>query len=103
MKIHLTIHLKSAHFIMVNYATVQKNVWGTKKCVYMQRFLPHGAYLLLGEDKKKYNPYVNCIICWKFSAVGRRQQNKGIGNHCEIDAILNIIIREDFMEEVTFA
>ena len=28
---------------------------------------------------------------------------KGIGNHCEIDAILNIIIREDFMEEVTFA
>ena len=47
--------------------------------------------------------YVNCIICWKFSAVGRRQQNKGIGNHCEIDAILNIIIREDFMEEVTFA
>lgn len=74
-----------------------------KKCVYMQRFLPHGAYLLLGEDKKKYNPYVNCIICWKFSAVGHRQQNKGIGNHCEIDAILNIIIREDFMEEVTFA
>ena len=54
-------------------------------------------------DKKIYNPDVNCIICWKFSAVGRRQQNKGIGNHCEIDAILNIIIREDFMEEVTFA
>lgn len=46
---------------------------------------------------------MNCIICWKFSAVGRRQRNKGIGNHCEIDAILNIIIREDFMEEVTFA
>lgn len=35
--------------------------------------------------------------------MGRRQRNKGIGNHCEIDAILNIIIREDFMEEVTFA
>ena len=35
MKIHLTIHLKSAHFIMVNYATVQKKVWGKKKYIYI--------------------------------------------------------------------
>ena len=40
MKIHLTIHLKSAHFIMVNYATVEKKVWGKKYvCIYIYIYI----------------------------------------------------------------
>lgn len=35
--------------------------------------------------------------------MGRKQQNKGIGKHSEVDAILNMMIREGLLEELTFA